>query len=211
MRQRSQSTIDWGQRCERQCGCTHACTRVKYFCACIYLHLHSVLVRSAVGVGFDSQFVLIFPDLLSLYTLYGQHFVNLVAKGFAEKLRHAIPKEMRSTRRAGLRLIETFVQRAAPDSLQVRTIIVEQVLPPLLAVIAVDFRSVVHAYALPSHQRETQSRNLYTQTRSDPTRLIAPVCRDSLPELRDAEVLTLSTTLVKKLNAEILLVRPAFL
>eukprot|EP01054_Gregarina_sp_Poly1_P001381 Gregarina_sp_Poly_1__1380@NODE_1342_length_4337_cov_90_491101_g901_i0_p1_GENE_NODE_1342_length_4337_cov_90_491101_g901_i0NODE_1342_length_4337_cov_90_491101_g901_i0_p1_ORF_typecomplete_len1071_score144_73CRM1_C/PF08767_11/2_8e02CRM1_C/PF08767_11/3_3e64Xpo1/PF08389_12/2e31Xpo1/PF08389_12/2_3e03Xpo1/PF08389_12/5_9e03Xpo1/PF08389_12/4_9e02Xpo1/PF08389_12/4_5e03CRM1_repeat_2/PF18784_1/2_5e21CRM1_repeat_3/PF18787_1/3_9e20CRM1_repeat/PF18777_1/1_1e07IBN_N/PF03810_19/5_5e07IBN_N/PF03810_19/1_3e03Protea len=124
-------------------------------------------IADAVGVAYDGQFVQLFPDLLQLYQLYNLHFKRLIETAQLTQLNYAVSREMRSTRRASLRLVDVFINRSSQESTNARQIIVHQVLPPLLNSVYLEYR-------------------------------------DSVPDLRDPEVLNLSASLIVKLNAEIL-------
>eukprot|EP01053_Blabericola_migrator_P000919 Blabericola_migrator_1__918@NODE_1226_length_5052_cov_80_009629_g831_i0_p1_GENE_NODE_1226_length_5052_cov_80_009629_g831_i0NODE_1226_length_5052_cov_80_009629_g831_i0_p1_ORF_typecomplete_len1077_score272_82CRM1_C/PF08767_11/9_8e02CRM1_C/PF08767_11/3_7e03CRM1_C/PF08767_11/2_6e03CRM1_C/PF08767_11/1_5e54Xpo1/PF08389_12/1_3e04Xpo1/PF08389_12/7e31Xpo1/PF08389_12/1_2e03Xpo1/PF08389_12/1_3e04Xpo1/PF08389_12/1_2e03CRM1_repeat_2/PF18784_1/6_9e23CRM1_repeat_3/PF18787_1/5_8e21CRM1_repeat/PF18777_1/1e08IBN_ len=96
-------------------------------------------IAEAVGVAYDEQFVYLFPDLLQLYKLYNLHFGNLIQAGLSVQLHHAGPREMRSTKRVSIRLIDLFINKSSQNSPAAREIIVQQVLPPLWETVYVGY------------------------------------------------------------------------
>ncbi|XP_053991470.1 exportin-1-like isoform X2 [Hylaeus volcanicus] len=137
-------------------------------------------VAHATGTAFSSQFFALYTEMLQVYTLYSTRISQEVSQHQAIVMGHAHVKALRSMKRATLLLVQTFVESASNHDDQKN--------------------------GNPSNNASTDDvRREIVQFIMPP--LLSSVLQDyrtNVPEARDYEVLSLLTTLIRKLDTYIL-------
>ncbi|CAD7955742.1 unnamed protein product [Amoebophrya sp. A120] len=173
----------------------------------LYLRLNE-RVAGTVGLAFTKQFRAVYSSSLQLYKLFSQYIGQKTAEMIqmhpnmsnsgANALKLANVRQMRTAKRATLRLVTTYLKKCSATAL------------------AAEQQADLNTFG--PNDTTQQSQQLFLQLQQDPAALeqevatfvvpplLEPVLQDyqnGVPEARDAEVLDLLTTLVTQLGKPI--------